>query len=276
MTRYVVGVSGGIDSVALLHMLHGLNQHELIVAHVDHGIRKDSADDERFVRALAEKYELPFFSTQLSLGADASEDTARRARYAFLESIARHHNGSIVTAHHGDDVVESVAINLHRGTGWRGLATHDSTVSRPLLAYTKDQLRQYVSHHNLEWREDSTNLNDRYLRNRIRKHVSAMDGNTKSQILELREKQKQLKRVIETEIKTLIGTGPSYSRYFLTHVPERVALESLRHITQAKLTRPQLHRTWLAIKTAASGATYQAGNGVVLTFTTRQFSVTLV
>jgi tRNA(Ile)-lysidine synthase len=225
---------------------------------------------------LAETYELPYYSQSLALGTDASEDKARQARYAYLRSIADQNNARIVTAHHGDDVVESVAINLHRGTGWRGLATHDGDVARPLLGYTKNQLRDYVRTHGLEWREDSTNVNEKYLRNRLRKHVSGMSPEKKSEILKLREKQRQLKQLIEAEIADLIGTGPTYSRYFLTHVSKRVAIEALRHITQAHLTRPQLHRVWLAIKTAAPGTTYQAGNGVRLSFTTRQFSVSLV
>lgn len=276
MTRYVVAVSGGVDSVALLHMLHGLGEHDLTVAHVDHGIRDDSDEDERFVRALAQRYDLPFTSTRVALGADASEATARAARYAFLHQVATERSAALVTAHHADDVVESVAINLHRGTGWRGVATHSAPITRPLLGFTKAQLYHYAVQHGLEWREDSTNRDERYLRNRIRRHVATMDVAKKRHILALREQQRRLRQAIRAEVKGLVGDGPLYSRYFFTHIPDRVALECLRSLTKGALTRPQLERALLAIKTAPAESIFEAGAGRHLLFTTRNFSLSLV
>jgi tRNA(Ile)-lysidine synthase len=276
MARYVVAVSGGIDSVVLLHMLRRIGRHELIVAHVDHGIRDDSADDERFVRGLAALYHLPYVTTKVHLGPEASEERARDVRYAFLRQQAAEHDAEIMTAHHGDDVIETIAINLHRGTGWRGAATHDAAITRPLLGYTKQQLRDYAQQHQLEWQEDSTNVSDRYLRNRIRKHVASLDDDTKAQVLSLRDKQRALKRFIEAEAQLLIGEGPEYSRYFLTHIPMASALECLRQVTNGALTRPQLERALLAIKTAQAGSIFEAGNHLRLLFTTRHFSVSLV
>ncbi len=276
MARYVVAVSGGIDSVALLHMLQGLNQHELMVAHVDHGIREDSDDDARFVKALASRYGLPFYDQRLALGPNASEEQARRYRYQFLRALAKEHQAAIVTAHHGDDVVETVAINVHRGTGWRGLATHDADIVRPMLGYTKAQLRAYAQHHSLEWREDSTNLSQRYLRNRIRRHVATMDGEKKQQIIALREQQKSLKSLIQQEVESLIGAGPNYERAFFINIPKAAALECLRHITNAQLTRPQMERMLLAIKTAQPGTMHHMGSGVELHVNTRNFSLSLI
>ena len=112
----LVAVSGGVDSVVLLDML-ARSEDRLVVAHVDHGIREESSEDAQFVEGLAHQYQVPFVSTRLELGLEASEDTARRARYAFLEAEAAKRGAVIVTAHHLDDVVGSVAINLIRGTG---------------------------------------------------------------------------------------------------------------------------------------------------------------
>ncbi len=272
-----MAVSGGIDSVALLHMLAQLSdQHQLIVAHFDHGIRDDSHEDARFVAALAEMYGLPFETQRVELGSNASEEQARQTRYAFLKEIAARHNASIVTAHHQDDVVETVAINLHRGTGWRGLATHNADVTRPLLNYSKDQLRQYVQNHNLEWREDSTNQTDAYLRNRVRHQAAQLSAEKKRQILELRTRQLEYKRQIENEVKLLVGSASSASRYFFTHSTKKAAIECLRYLTKGKLTRPQLERTLVAIKTMQPGKIYEAGNGVALHFTTRNFSLSLI
>lgn len=276
MSRYVVAVSGGVDSVVLLDMLSRLPDHELIVAHVDHGIREDSAHDAAFVAGLAEHYGYPFEVARYDLGPDASEDIARTLRYAFLRSVAEKHNARIVTAHHADDVVESMAINIHRGTGWKGLATHNSDVVRPLLGMHKQELLDYAGRVGLEWREDSTNTSDRYLRNRIRTHVQQMSAEHKKELLRLRESQKKYAEAIQQELHALLGEGPQYSRYFFTHIPRAVAIECIRHITKGRLTRPQALRAWQVIKTAKPGKRYEAGNGVDLRFSTRNFMVSLL
>ena len=276
MTTYIVAVSGGVDSVVLLHMLSKLKDHTLIVAHFDHGIREDSPLDANFVGKLADTYGHAFETLREELGPGVSEEKARTRRYAFLRSVAKKHDGRIVTAHHTDDVVETIAINFTRGTGWRGLAVLDSDIVRPILHMTKAELIEYAKRHNLEWREDSTNASDAYLRNRIRMRAKNLDTDSKRQLLALRAQQIDSKQQIEKDIITLIGDGPLYSRYFFTHVPARVAVECLRQLTQGQLTRPQLERVLLAIKTAQPKSSYQAGSGLTFDFSTRNFSLTLL
>ena len=276
MTSFVVAVSGGVDSVVLLDMMARRGQDDIVVAHVDHGIRPDSFKDARFVESLARHYRLPFETIRYELGLGASEEVARRARYDFLRRIAKKHHATIVTAHHSDDVVESIAIHVFRGTGWRGLATHDSDITRPLLGVNKQRLRQYAERRCLAWREDETNESDAYLRNRIRKHLKEVPQAHKDELLVLRRRQLAYKKAIDEEVKAVIEAGPNYSRYFLTHVPTKVALECLRAVTQTRLTRPQCERVLHAIKTAASGTRIEAGAGVTVHFTTRQFSVALL
>lgn len=276
MDTYIVAVSGGIDSVALLHMLKQAADHEIVVAHFDHGIRDDSAEDATFVESLARDYGLRFETERAELGPDASEETARNRRYAFLRRVAKKYNGHIVTAHHSDDVVETIAINFHRGTGWRGLAVLDSDVVRPLVLLTKADLFEYAKQHGLQWREDSTNASDKYLRNRMRRSTRDLDMGIKRELLALRSQQIQTKREIEKSISELVGEGPQYSRYFFTHIPPEVAVECLRFVTRAKLTRPQLERMLLAIKTAKAKSSYQAGSGITIDFTTRNFSLSLL
>ena len=131
--RYVVAVSGGVDSVVLLHQMVQDGGSELVVAHFDHGIREDSDLDAQFVRELAQSYRLPCEVRREELGSGASEELARNRRYAFLREVAKKHRATIVTAHHMNDIPETIAINLTRGTGWRGLAVLGSDVHRPLL-----------------------------------------------------------------------------------------------------------------------------------------------
>jgi tRNA(Ile)-lysidine synthase len=276
VTTFVAAVSGGVDSVALLHMLAQTEGHEVIVAHFDHGIRDDSHEDAAFVRRLAEHYGLPFETSREELGAGASEEKARDRRYAYLRTLAEKHGGRIVTAHHGDDAIESIAINVHRGTGWRGLAVLDSDVLRPLLHLSKAQLTAYADKHGLAWREDSTNASDAYLRNRVRKTAAHLPEDEKRELLRLRSAQIEYKNRIERMVVGLIGEGPQYSRYFFTHIPNVVALECLRYATSGKLTRPQLERLLLAIKTAAPKSRYTAGAGIAADFTTRNFSFSLL
>lgn len=271
--NYVVAVSGGVDSVVLLDTLVKSGEHTLIVAHFDHGIRDDSAGDARFVEGLAEKYGLPFESERVELGVGASEEAARSYRYDFLRRIADRHKARIVTAHHQDDLVETIVINFLRGTGWRGLAVlNDSSIERPLLNTRKAGLYGYAVTNGLEWVEDETNATDAYLRNRVRKSTALLADEVRRELVALRVDQCRLSKEISGEASLLITTD----RLFLTMVGESVAMELLREYlkgVELSLTRPRLGRLLLAIKTARAGTTFQAGDGVEAVFTNRDFIV---
>lgn len=276
-TRYLVAVSGGVDSVVLLDMMTRLKGVKLIVAHFDHGIRNDSAEDAAFVADLAQKYDVAVEMKREELGPKASEETARNRRYAFLRDMAKKHTAKIVTAHHADDVVETIAINLHRGTGWRGLAVLDSKdIERPLLTMTKRQIVHYAKKRGLEWREDSTNADHRYLRNRLRDRLVIVDPETKQWVNDLRDRQVALKAEIDTEASKLIGMSP-YSRYFFTHINDTTAIELLGAVckeeTGTSPTTPRRKRALHAIKVAKAGTTYDVAEGIKLRFTRTEFVV---
>jgi tRNA(Ile)-lysidine synthase len=276
--RYLVAVSGGIDSVVLLDQLVASGDHELIVAHFDHGIRDDSADDARFVEGLAAHYGLEFMSKREELGAEASEELARRHRYDFLRAAAQECQATIVTAHHADDVIETIAINLQRGTGWRGIAVmHAQDIFRPLLAVTKQEIKEYAMKKHLEWVEDSTNYSDDYLRNRLRQRIARqLSSDMKEAVLAVWRRQIALRASIEQELTSFVSQEV-YSRYYMTSVDEPSAIELLRAIvvaaTKQSPTRPQLTRAILAIKTARPHTTFEIGAGVQLKFGVRTFIV---
>lgn len=276
MDKYVVAVSGGVDSVVLLDILSKQPDLELIVAHFDHGVRFDSGIDAIFVAGLAKKYGLKFELKREELGPDVSEDVARTRRYEFLRSIAKKHNAQLVTAHHADDVIETIAINLLRGTGWRGLAVLDSDVVRLLTGVKKSEIIDYANDHKLTWHDDSTNFENKYLRNRIRHHTNNLEEDKKRQLLSLWAQQKSLKQLISKEAAKLVGDGPTYSRYFFIHIDQSTGMECLRHIVGTSLTRPQLIKALHAIKTALPHKIYDAGNGVKIYFTSRNFTVELI
>ena len=270
--KLVVAVSGGVDSVVLLHKLvQKKDQHNIVIAHFDHGIRDDSANDERFVAALAQQYGLPFVSKREELGITASEATARDRRYKFLHELTNKHCAKLVTAHHQNDLIETITINLIRGTGWRGLAVFgDERILRPLLHHTKEQLYDYALLNSLEWVEDKTNHDTVYLRNRLRANLSKLNRRERTELVSLWRQQKMARREIEREITRL---PDSNDRHWFTMLPDSVAIELLRHKVAGQLTRPQLVALLHAIKTAQLGSEFQAGAGIVIRFSLREFIV---
>jgi tRNA(Ile)-lysidine synthetase-like protein len=119
--KYIVAVSGGVDSVVLLDQLmkkklSGFESAEFAVAHFDHGVRDNSSGDAAFVQGLTSHYKVPFELGVAKLGAGVSEEVARDARYAFLREVQKKHRAvAVITAHHKDDVIETAIINILRG-----------------------------------------------------------------------------------------------------------------------------------------------------------------
>jgi tRNA(Ile)-lysidine synthase len=187
---YLIGVSGGRDSVMLLHHLVDAGYRHLIVCHLNHRLRGKSGDaDARFVEKLAAKYDVDFELGSANVPALARkkkmsiETAAREARYSFFARVAKRRRcHTIFLAHHADDLVETFLINLFRGTGPTGLAAMrdvsvrrvddvDLTIVRPLLSVWRDEIDKQVRAHRLKFREDASNKNLAPLRNRTRHRV---------------------------------------------------------------------------------------------------------
>jgi tRNA(Ile)-lysidine synthase len=172
----LVAVSGGADSVALLDLLHGVASDlglALVVAHVDHGIQKESGNVGKMVRGLAKQYDLPFEIGQLSLGPRTTETEARRARYAWLRELQRRRDATyLVTAHHQDDQIETVVLRVLRGSAPAGLAgiarRGRGGLVRPLLPFTHRELVEHVAARNLTAHDDPANADPRHLRSWVR------------------------------------------------------------------------------------------------------------
>lgn len=177
--KLVVAVSGGLDSVALLDLLLRVQDDlklKLVVAHVDHGMRRSSAKDARFVEQLAASYSLPFAGTRLELNPGGNQEArAREARYRWLEQVRKRQRADfVVTAHQADDQVETLFLHLARGSGLQGLSgmkTESGTVLRPLLDIPRKELTRYVRRRRLRHRLDPTNKSLQIARNRVRHQV---------------------------------------------------------------------------------------------------------
>ncbi|ALC17539.1 tRNA(Ile)-lysidine synthetase [Desulfuromonas soudanensis] len=182
--RVLVAVSGGADSVALLHLLHRLAPTfplTLCVAHLDHALRPESADDLLFVQRLCERFALPFVSSRESVAEMAEqrgvglEEAGRDARRSFLtQTAARHDCRWIALGHHRGDQAETVVHRLLRGSALSGLAgmrLKNGPFIRPLLSFSRQQLLDYLDRQGLPHVQDKSNDDFAYTRNRIRHQV---------------------------------------------------------------------------------------------------------
>ena len=179
--RILLTVSGGLDSVAMLHLFIEAKLN-ISIAHCNFGLRgPDSEQDEEFVQQLARKYNIPFFTKKFDTKIFAqskgisTQMAARELRYEWFEEIRSQNNYDfIATAHHQDDNLETILLNLTRGTGLAGLhgiLPKKNNIIRPLLFASRTDLEQYIHQNNLSWREDISNQSTDYQRNLIRQQV---------------------------------------------------------------------------------------------------------
>lgn len=186
--KIVLGISGGPDSVCMLHIFSRLQKKynlELIIAHVNYGLRgQDSNLDEKLVEDLAKKYNLKIFIKKITAPdliskkqkkKDISEQNLRDIRYAFFEKIRSTNNFNFISiAHNTDDQTETYLMRVIRGAGLTGLSAilfKNKKIIRPLLATSRNEIMIYLKKNKLSWRLDKTNLEPNFLRNKIRHYL---------------------------------------------------------------------------------------------------------
>lgn len=175
-----VAVSGGLDSMVLLHVMRALG-YPCTVAHVDHGLRGGESDaDAAFVRKYCETGRIPFRMQKVDVAArmrshgGSVQMAARDLRYAWFADLHREASWPILLAHHADDAVETLFIHLLRGTGtkgWSAIKPVSGIHVRPFLGVHREAIAAYAEEHRIPFREDSSNSDPKYLRNRVRKEL---------------------------------------------------------------------------------------------------------
>lgn len=214
-SELIVAVSGGVDSVVAVHLLHKLGYH-LSIAHCNFELRgRESDEDQIFVEQMAAELQVPFFTMNFNTKLYAekqgksTQEAARELRYQWFSELHKAKNALIVTAHHADDVLETVMINWMRGTGLKGVSgipVKRDYIIRPLLCLERRQIEDYAKMQRLAFRTDSSNRKRDYLRNALRLDVipswKALDENL------LRK---------TTENSNLIGDQHENYRYLLEH-----------------------------------------------------------
>jgi tRNA(Ile)-lysidine synthetase-like protein len=276
--KYVVAVSGGVDSMVLLDLLRQKRRLDLIVAHFEHGIRQDSDEDRKLVQRIAEHYALPFVYARGRLGAKASEALAREARYKFLEKVRQEQGArAVITAHHQDDMLETAVMNLLRGTGRRGLSSLRSRehLIRPMLEWTKTDVRNYAEEHDLVWAEDSTNADDRYTRNYVRHNIlSRFPLTGRASLLRRIKRAGRLNEEIDELLEKELERQPAaneLSRSWYLQLPYAVASEMmaawLRRNGFHQFDRHTIDRLVVQAKTASPGKLADVNAQLVVQFT---------
>lgn len=276
--KYVVAVSGGVDSMVVLDVLCRQSQLELVVAHYDHGIRTDSYKDRKLVQKTAKDYGLVFEYEEGKMAPNASEATARAKRYDFLRRVQEKHQArAIITAHQQDDKLETAILNMIRGTGRKGLSSLSSRkdVVRPLLKSTKQEIYDYAQKNKIEWREDTTNSDERYLRNYIRLQIMPrFTTQSRQKMLDLLESTADLNKSIDKILEQEIKKNDTLARYWFTMLPYNVSCEAmaawLRQNNIISFDRPLIERLTVAAKTKPAGKTIPINASWQLQITKRE------
>lgn len=292
--KKILAVSGGVDSMVLLDICaRRFPAEELVVATFDHKTRESSRVDADFVeRRVGEinaelsrnqpALQIRFYRGEIGRGVDfseslggdfregikeplrgseggflrLSEEEARRERYRFLREVAFSEKGEILTAHHLDDLVETVAINCLRGTGVRGLAPFANPgVRRPFLdgmleprefglpAFDRRGILKYAAENVVVFRQDPTNTSAEFLRNRVREKTFVMPTEEKLEIFELWQKQRKIVREMDGIVESLIPEDLKFERGFYHKLNKKTSLEIIRGaLMRAGITatRPQM------------------------------------
>ena len=181
--RIVVGCSTGPDSMALVDMLLKIREKyslDIIIAHVNHNVRKESLEELEFIKKYSEENNLVFETMTIeNYGDDNFHNEARTIRYNFFESLINKYDANyLMTAHHGDDLIETVLMRIVRGSNLSGYSgfkkvvdMDDYKIVRPLIDFTKDELLEYDKENNVTYYIDESNSKDTYTRNRYRKYI---------------------------------------------------------------------------------------------------------
>ena len=216
--RLLIAVSGGLDSMMLFHLCKK-QRMDIAIAHCNFGLRGEESEAETiFVKTTMEETQTPYYIKYFDTHAFAKEKkvstqmAARELRYAWFQELVETNNFQyILTGHHANDAAETLLINLSRGAGVKGLSgipRQNQNIIRPLLGFSRKQLKEYATNNCVQWKEDSSNASDNYLRNHIRHHAMTaledasphfLEGVTKSQ--EYVRQSVALLKVYEAQLK---------------------------------------------------------------------------
>ena len=305
--KVVIGVSGGADSVALVHILNSLKHElgiQLHIAHVNHKLRKSADTDERFVKKLVGPLNIPYTAVNVNIKTTSQktsiEEVAREKRFNALFRIATKQNAQcICLAHHQDDLAETVLMRILRGSGLAGMQAilpkrkiDGFIIIRPLLNISKNDILNFLKTKGIKYRTDPTNKNKDFLRNRIRLELLPLikedyNPNISSTLANLAntatadysflqtETEKSLQRLIQKSsnttlvlnLKGLLKKHPSLQRMII-----RLSIERIKGNTR-RLTLTHIREVEDLIQNRPSGSIVNLPSSIQFTKTSDTLSL---
>ena len=250
--KLVLGVSGGPDSTAMLHILNELKNKinfEIVVAHINHMIREEAEADEEYVKNMCNKMNVEFYSKRIDVQKLANtnkaglEETGRKVRYEFFEEVLKNtKSNKIAIAHNKNDKAETVLMNILRGSGIQGLSgieLKNKHYIRPLLECERNEIEDYCKEKTLNPRIDKTNFENEYTRNKVRNIVipyiqKEFNPNIIEAINRLSELTKQEDEYLKTETKK------AYNTILVEEKPEEIILNLKSFNMQEKLIKSRI------------------------------------
>ncbi|MEO8591328.1 MAG: tRNA lysidine(34) synthetase TilS [Flavobacteriales bacterium] len=277
-----VAVSGGLDSMVLLHLLRELG-HDCHVAHVDHGLRGIESDADRaFVEAYCAERSIVFRSIKVDVASHAAafgaslQSAARELRYTWFNELVSSGPAAMAMAHHRDDAIETLFLHLMRGMGLRGWGTipvRSGPFIRPLLDEGREDIAAYAAHHRIPFREDASNTDPKYLRNRVRNELLPMLENWRPgtrralgrNVELLRELDALAQRATGEVMMGLVAAEDGTLRIPFARVMESGApkLVLYRALGDLQLHPDRFEDILTAISERSVGASFPAGDRVV-------------
>ena len=216
----VVGCSGGPDSMCLLNLLLNVEKKiKIICANVDHNLREESSSESFFVESFCKKNNLIYEKVTIADSKNNNEALLREKRYDFFDQLMNKYKSKyLLTAHHGDDLIETILMRIVRGSNLKGYSGFDYlakkgkyTIIKPLIYTTKDEIIKYLKANNIDYVEDSSNLNDKYTRNRFRHNILPFlkkeEPNINQKFLDFSQKLNQyhqfVDKIVDRQMKTI-------------------------------------------------------------------------
>ena len=277
-SKLILCVSGGSDSIALLHLCHKLNRlfrWQLHILHFHHGLREESDEEARFVRDLSQRLNLEFhlrttrdFQSETSGLQEKARNWRRTEALKLREEIRA---DSILTAHHAEDQLETWLLKWLRGahlSGLQGMSRSDPPFIRPLLDFRKNMLSDFLKENGFEWREDASNQDSKYLRNRVRNELLPLlrtlsrEG-IESRIRDLDSQSRLLQKELESQYQIwLEKIGPvselpiSVIESESEFLQQEILVRFITGKTGIALSYRQLEKIWTLVRNSTNPWSY--------------------
>ena len=255
--KIILGVSGGPDSISMLNILNNIRndkklqlKFDIIVAHVNHNIRKEAIDDQKFVENFCKKINIPFYVKSIDIPQISKnqkigeEEAGRNARYQFFDEILeKEHANKIAIAHNKNDKIETIIMNIFRGSGIAGLRgiepIKNNKYIRPLIECERTEIEQYCKDEGIEPRIDRTNFENEYTRNKIRNIVIPyIKKEFNPNIIETMDRLSNLVKEEDEYLEKLVET--KYKQFIKEETTKQITLDLKKFNNEEKVIKSRL------------------------------------